>query len=330
VAGAKYVRFFEEDGEDDGLGGKCASLVSMTAAGLPVPPGFAVTTAAFDRFVNVAGQKLGELDVNDVAGLDAASADIRAEIERHPVPDEVAREIRRAYETLQARFNSELRVAVRSSATAEDLPGASFAGQQDTYLWVTGADAVIEHVRRCWASLYTSRAIVYRRHNGIPDDGLSMAVGVQKMVNARVSGVALTLNPLNGDRSKIVIDASYGVGEPIVAGRVTPDHIVLDKVVLTIVAEQVGSKHLELVGNVERPVEPDRRIRRCLTDAEVVAVARLAKAAEKHYRCPQDVEWAIDADRPDPTNVVVLQSRPETVHTDQDRSAGLFTTGRPT
>ena len=152
-------------------------------------------------------------------------------------------------------------VAVRSSATAEDLPGASFAGQQDTYLWLTGYDTVRDHVRQCWASLYTSRAIIYRLRNDIPEKDLSMAVAVQKMVNAEVSGVAMTLDPTNGDRSKITIDASYGVGEMVVSGTVTPDNILLDKVMLSVVRETIGDKHAELIAD---------RTSRALVEREVV------------------------------------------------------------
>ncbi|HZG90131.1 MAG TPA: PEP/pyruvate-binding domain-containing protein, partial [Pseudonocardia sp.] len=218
-------------------------------------------------------------------------------------------------------------VAVRSSATAEDLPEASFAGQQDTYLWLIGADAVLRRIRDCWASLYTSRAILYRLRNGIGDAGLSTAVAVQKMVNSAVSGVAITLNPATGDRSKITIEASYGLGEMVVSGQVTPDHILVDKVMLSVVRQTIGDKHAELVPDptagrlVEREVDPARRTRRCMTDDEVRAVAAMAKRTEKHYGCPQDVEWAFDTELPAGQNLVVLQSRPETVHSAGARTA---------
>jgi pyruvate,water dikinase len=255
------------------------------------------------------------------------SARIRTDIESCPVPAEARAQTVAAYEALQSRFDTPVPVAVRSSATAEDLPEASFAGQQDTYLWLEGFDAVGEHIRKCWASLYTSRAIIYRLKNGIPNEGLSMAVVVQKMVNAKASGVAMTLDPTNGDRSKITIDASYGVGEMVVSGQVTPDNIVLDKVTLAPVSEHLGEKHAELVPDptarrlVEREVDADRRARRCLTDAELTAVATLAKRAEKHYKCPQDIEWALDHDLPDGENLLLLQARPETVHSAKPTTA---------
>ena len=323
-----YVQFFDSglEASHELLGGKCASLVSMTAAGMPVPPGFAVTTASYDAFIHESGiadeiaALLTSLKPDDVAHVDEVSALIREHIESWPVPDRVREELRVAYTSLQSRFAEEVPVAVRSSATAEDLPDASFAGQQDTYLWVTGFEAVRHQIRACWASLYTSRAIIYRLRNNIPETDLSMAVAVQKMVNAKTSGVAITMDPTTGDRSKITIDASYGVGEMVVSGTVTPDNILLDKVMLTVVRLHIGDKHAELVPDpvthslVEREVSEERRRVRCLSDDELHAVASMAKRAEKHYGCPQDIEWALDADLPDGANLLLLQSRPETVH----------------
>ncbi len=337
----EFIQFFDGGVEPklENLGGKGASLVTMTSAGMPVPPGFVVTTAQFDRFMQEAGitghinQLLAGLDPEDVAQVDAVSAAIREDICSRPVPADMRTQTIEAYEDLMSRFDAPVPVAVRSSATAEDLPDASFAGQQDTYLWLEGFAAVGEHIRSCWASLYTSRAIIYRLKNKIPDEGLSMAVVVQKMVNAKVSGVAMTLDPANGDRSKITIDASYGVGEMVVSGQVTPDNIVLDKVTLVSVSEHVGDKHAELVpdasarGLVEREVDAERRSRRCLTDDELKAVAQMAKRAEKHYKCPQDIEWALDRDLPDGENLLLLQSRPETVHSTKKSAAPAATPG---
>lgn len=332
-----YTVFFDSGREPSlgSLGGKCASLVSMTAAGMPVPPGFAVTTTAFDHFVDGSGlrndikAKLAEIDADDVECVDRISASIREAIESRDVPEGMHGVFREAYDELMSRCGREVPVAVRSSATAEDLPGASFAGQQDTYLWLNGYESVHEHLRRCWASLYTSRAITYRLKNDIPEDDLSMAVAVQKMVNAKVAGVAMTLDPANGDRSKIVVDASWGVGEMVVSGQVTPDNILLDKVMLTVVREKVGDKHAELVSDpatgelAEREVPPERQVVRCLADDELVAVATMAKRAEKHYGCPQDIEFAFDRDLPDGANLLLLQSRPETVHSSTSKPAAV-------
>lgn len=310
----------------ENLGGKGASLVTMTSAGMPVPPGFVVTTAAFDAFMDscavrsTVSTELGALDAEDPEAVEAVSATIREAICSVPVPTGMRVAVEEAYERLQASFAAPAPVAVRSSATAEDLPDASFAGQQDTYLWLNGFDDVAAHIRRCWASLYTARAITYRLKNAIAEDGLSMAVVVQKMANARVAGVAMTLDPANGDRSKITVDASWGVGETVVSGTVTPDNIQLDKVTLALVHRHIGDKHIELVPDadaaalVEREVDAERRERCCLTTGELEAVAAMAKRAEKHYGCPQDIEWAFDADLPDGENLMLLQSRPETVH----------------
>lgn len=322
-----FIRFFDETGPAllELLGGKCASLVALTNAGMPVPPGFAVTTDAYTAFVEAAGiaedihALLAGIDPDDIAGVDRISAQIRDEILRRPVPEAIHGEFGDAYAQLQARFDHEVPVAVRSSATAEDLPDASFAGQQDTYLWLTGRDEVAAHVRRCWASLYTSRAIIYRLKNGIPNEGLSMAVAVQKMVDAKVAGVAMTVDPSNGDRSTIVIDAAWGLGETVVSGHVTPDNLHVDKVMLTISEEHIGDKHVELVPDAdarsvaEREVEPERRAVRCLSDVEVAAVATMAKRAERHFGGPQDIEWAIDRTLPEGEGLLLLQSRPETV-----------------
>jgi pyruvate, water dikinase len=324
----QYIQTFDDGREPalEPLGGKGASLVSMTAAGMPVPPGFVVTTASFDAFVAEAGiadhiqALLRGLDPEDVKEVDRVSAAIRDDLCSRPVPSAARSAVVEAFAELMDQCGGDVPVAVRSSATAEDLPDASFAGQQDTYLWLTGLASVTEHIRKCWASLYTSRAIIYRLKNNIPDEGLSMAVVVQKMVNARVAGVAITMNPANGDRSKLTIDSSWGVGEMVVSGQVTPDNIILDKITLQVVSEHIGDKHAELVPDadtqslVERDVPAERAGIRSLTDDELKAVAQMAKRAEKHYKCPQDIEWALDADLPDGENLLLLQSRPETVH----------------
>lgn len=314
------------------LGGKCGSLVSMTTAGMPVPPGFAVTTASYERFIEEAGiaeaitEALKSVEPDDIKAVDAISARIRDGIMSYEMPREIHDAVYSAYDALMEQCGGgDVPVAVRSSATAEDLPDASFAGQQDTYLWLVGIKAVAEHIRQCWASLYTSRAIIYRLKNNIPDEGLGMAVAVQKMVNAGRSGVAITMDPTNGDRSKITIDASYGVGEMVVSGQVTPDNIMLDKVTLATVYHHIGDKHAELVPDaatkslVEREVEPERAQVSCLSDDEIKQVAQMAKRCEKHYKCPQDIEWALDNDLPAGENLLLLQSRPETIHSNKPK-----------
>jgi cytochrome P450 len=321
--GGYAVGFADCDPGDVGaIGGKGASLASLTAAGLPVPPGFVVTTAAFDATRERDGVQaaiaaaLEPLDGADVIALELGAAAVRARLEAAVLPDDVAHAIRCAYRALaDGDDEEEVPVAVRSSATAEDSADASFAGQQDTYLWIVGEDAVLEHVRRCWASLYTARSIAYRRDHAIPEHEVRMAVVVQRMVDARAAGVAMTLDPVTGDRTRIVIDAGFGLGETVVSGTVTPDNYALDKVMLEVVASTIGAKEIELVADVpgrcvvERAVPPERRLTPALTPVQLRAVADLAKRAERHHGCPQDVEWALDPQG----EVLLLQSRPETV-----------------
>ena len=318
-----YTLDFSEISHDDfaRVGGKCASLGDMTQAGVAVPPGFAVTTDAYQAMLDHHGLKaeierhLNGVNPDDIDNVDRAAQAIRIRIRSHHMPAEVEQAIREAYSAM----GDNLPVAVRSSATAEDLPDASFAGQQDTYLWVQGADDVVSHVRDCWASLYTTRAVAYREKNNIPQVDVLMSVAVQKMVNAKAAGVAMTLDPGNGDRTKIVIDASWGLGETVVSGLVTPDNYVVEKVLMEVLDRNISDKHIELVGDpekgeaIEREVDADRRKAQCLSDAEIIAVAGLAKMLEKQKKCPQDIEWAIDADLPEGENLLALQSRPETI-----------------
>jgi pyruvate, water dikinase len=269
----------------------------------------------------------------DAARLQRVSLEVRALIEQVPLPDEIATPVRAAYEELSQHCGVEdVPVAVRSSATAEDLPDASFAGQQDTFLWIQGADAVLEHVKRCWSSIFTDRAIAYRRALGFDHQVISMAVGIQKMVDPRAAGVAFTLNPSDGDRSQVAIDASWGLGEAVVSGEVTPDNYLVDKVILEIVSRIVSTKGIEYRVNghgVEvAEIEPERQCVPCLTDDEIRAVAVMAKRAERHYGRPQDIEWAIDKHLPDGENVILLQSRPETVWSNKPRRNLASTTSR--
>ena len=316
------------------VGGKNASLGELTQAGLPVPPGFAVTAAGYAQARDAAGLA-GEL-----AGLIAAADPGRPEtvaqagraaremVSSMPLPGGLEAEIREAYAELCGRCGQpDVPVAVRSSATCEDLPEASFAGEHDSYLWVRGAGDVLAHARLCWASLFTDRAICYRRDQGYPEDGLAMSVVVQKMVRPRAAGVAFTLNPADGDRSQVAIDASWGFGEAVVSGEVNPDNFLVDKVIGEVGRRTVSHKEIEYRltdgDRVERaPVEEARQDIPCLTDAEIRAVAALARRAERHYGCPQDVEWAVEAGPADAgpaaaaddgCPVLLLQSRPETV-----------------
>ncbi len=308
------------------VGGKCAGLLTMTGRGLPVPPGFAVTTDAFDAVLDGGGLRaeigsvLDGLDLSDTADTERRAAEVRGLITDRPVPLPIAAAVTAAYRVLGAE--KDVPVAVRSSAEMEDLPTVSFAGQYDTYLGICGVDAVVDAVRRCWASLWTARAITYRAAGGVPERGLSMAVGVQRMVDARTAGAALTVNPADGDPSKIVIDAVWGLGEPVMSGEMTPDNYVVDKVLLVPVKTTLSPKRHELVvardghGLIRRAVEDARRERACLGPAEVTVVAELAKSVERHFGCPQDIEWAIVRDEAplpdDGPRALLLQTRPET------------------
>lgn len=306
------------------VGGKGASLARMVAAGSAVPLGFTVTTKAYqatlgpDLLAAIAAPLKG-LAAGDTASLETHADAIRNRIRALSLPANVEAGIRAGYAAICARFGTDLPVAVRSSATAEDMPDASFAGQQDTYLWVVGADDVVAKIKDCWASLFTSRAIAYRQHNNISHTDTHMAVVVQKMVDAAAAGVAMTLDPVNGDRSKIIIDASYGLGELVVSGEVTPDNFVVDRVMLQIIMRKLGSKHQELLPDraarktVLREVAPERRGAASVTDAQIIEVARISKALDKQFGGPQDIEWAIDRERTEGEGVVLLQCRPETV-----------------
>ena len=307
------------------VGGKNASLGEMMRAEMPVPPGFALTTDAYDliwsdkELVDRVNELLRGLDHDDFAHNLDVSHQIRHLIESEPVPDAVVDALGTAYDALCTHCGvDDLPVAVRSSATAEDLPDASFAGQQDTFLWVCGLASVIDHTRRCWSSLFTDRAIAYRHQMGYLHKSISMSVAVQKMVDPIASGVAFTLNPSNGDRSQVAIDASWGLGEAVVSGEVTPDNFLVDKVLREVVKREISTKLVEYRltdhGVVEKlAIEPDRQNEPSVTNDDLIAIAMLARRSEKHYGCPQDVEWAIDRHLPTGENVLMLQSRPETV-----------------
>jgi pyruvate,water dikinase len=320
------IVWFEDYTEADRprVGGKVASLGEMIGAGLNVPPGFAVSTVAYEMLKENAmlgtevRAALAQVDFDDPRGLQEISAKVRSAIEGESIRPAVAEAISSSYQELCERCGVEdVPVAVRSSATAEDLPDASFAGQQDTYLWITGAGPVLEHVSRCWSSIFTDRAIAYRHETGHDHEAISMSVAIQKMIRPVAAGVAFTLNPSDGDRSQIAIDSSWGFGEAVVGGEVTPDNFLVDKVIFEIVSRTISPKHIEyaLVDGGVSVVEvaDDRRDSPSLTDDQIKAVAAIAKRAERHYGSPQDVEWAIDADLDDGSDVVLLQSRPETV-----------------
>jgi len=313
------VWFGEVDKRDLSLvGGKGANLGEMTKAGIPVPPGFIVTTEGYFQFLEKSGLKeqieemLKPLDSNDGEQLDQIAASIKKLITEAEIPKSVAEEIRESYRRLGGL------VAVRSSATAEDLPEASFAGQQRTFLNIEGESDVVAAVQGCWASLYEPRAIFYRHEQGLDHVYVGIAVPVQKMVQSETAGIMFTVEPLSCQRDKITIEAVYGLGEAIVSGEVTPDHYLVSKEDFSILDKQIVHQDWQLVKrpergssmeetNVKMPVPDKLRDSQKLADEEIIALARLGAKIEKHYRFPQDIEWA----RQD-GHMYVVQTRPVT------------------
>ncbi len=284
------------------VGGKAANLGEMTRAGLPVPAGFCLTTAAYERVVREAElgpmvEQLASTPATDTAQLQRCAEAVRDRIRDVAIPDDIAEAVTAAYGELASGVP--VPVAVRSSATAEDLPFASFAGQQDTYLNIAGVEAVLDAVRRCWASLWTDRAVSYRASNGIDQRTVQLAVVVQQMVEPEVAGVLFTANPLTGRRGQAVIDASPGLGEAVVSGAVNPDHFVVNVSDGAIVERHVGDKRVAIRalpgGGTQRVEVAQRADEACISDEQVQALARLGARVEAHYGMPQDTEWAIDA-----------------------------------
>ncbi len=282
------------------VGGKAGNLGELSRAGLPVPPGFCLTTDAYRQATEGAGLEeifdaLEHTASSDIATLSALAERARDAVLDVPIPPAIAEAVATEY----ARLGADVPVAVRSSATAEDLPFASFAGQQDTYLNVVGRDDVLDAVRRCWASLWTERAVVYRATQGIDNRTVRLAVVVQHMVDASVAGVLFTANPVTGRRREAVIDASPGLGEAVVSGAVNPDHFVVDSSREVILDRRLGDKRLAIRsvpgGGTERVELDADQDEACVTDEQLIALTRLGHQVEEHFGSPQDTEWAIDA-----------------------------------
>jgi len=331
----KFIKWFEELSKEDVplVGGKGANLGEMTRAGIPVPPGFCVTAEAYKYFVeNVKvedGRTLQEwimdviskTNVDDSKQLQENTAKIREKIISLPMPEEIAEEIKQAYRELSQRFKKEeVYVAVRSSATAEDLPDASFAGQQETYLDIIGAEDVIKHVQKCWASLWTARATFYREKQGFDHMKVYLSAVVQKMVNSEKSGVMFTANPVTNNRNEIMINASWGLGEAVVSGSVTPDEYIVEKGTWKIKEKFIAKKEVMVVRNPETGkgtvyvkvadyLGPEWVEKQALTDDQIIEVAKMGAKIEEHYGWPQDIEWAYDKDD---GKLYIVQSRPVT------------------
>lgn len=299
-------------------GGKGANLGELTRAGVTVPPGFVVTAAAYTHFLEMTGVRaqmeplVAGLDHNDNPTVERLTAEIRSLITAGTLPDDLAEATSAAYATLGGGA-----VAVRSSATAEDLPDASFAGQQSTYLNVEGSEEVLSALRDCWASLFEPRAVHYRFQHGYDNLAVGIAVVVQRMVESERSGVMFTLNPITGDHHSMIVEACYGLGEAVVSGIVTPDTYIVDKASGAVLDRQAGAQEQEMVrkSNPAPGEEPnewlavpfERRAKSKLTDEEIAEVSRIGVRIEEHFGRPQDIEWAYEGGR-----FYVVQARPVT------------------
>jgi pyruvate,water dikinase len=327
VSALTHIAWFEEIGlaDREQVGGKGGSLGELTRAGVSVPPGYVVRTVAFERFLAALEREapvraaVAALADDDLAAITACSRALRRRIEAGELPHEVLADLAAAHERLVGADSAQP-VAVRSSATCEDAADASFAGLQDTYLWVRGLEDTVRRVRSCWASLYSVESISYRLKHRFPEEHVAMAVVVQIMVDARTAGVMFTRSPTTGDRSVVTIEGAWGVGSAVVGGEVTPDRWVLGKITGEISVREISDKHIQHVaaaaGGLEAvAVSEERRRIPCLSDDELQRLRELARRIERHYGRAQDIEWAIDRAS---GAILVLQSRPETVWSAKD------------
>ncbi|HVB74872.1 MAG TPA: phosphoenolpyruvate synthase [Ktedonobacteraceae bacterium] len=322
---ALVLWFHEVTKEDVGIaGGKGANLGEMTRAGFPVPPGFIVTASAYYRFLeenHLAGviqDILKGVRFEEQSSLEQVSERIKKLILQGTMSEQLSHAITSAYDALGE--HQDVLVAVRSSATAEDLPTASFAGQQETYLNVQGKEQVLQKVKQAWASLFDARAIFYRHENHFDHLRVGIAVPVERMIESEASGVMFTVDPVTNDRSKIVIEAIYGLGELIVQGEVTPDHYEVDKATLAILTKTIAPQTVKFVKqgteNKEVPVAPGEQHAQKISDETILSLAQLGKQLEEHYHFPQDSEWAVEQGR-----VYLVQTRPVTTLHEKEQAA---------
>jgi len=319
------VDFKDIDKHDTPLvGGKGANLGEMTKAGFPVPGGFAITINAYDMFLkeNDIAQKiydiLGTTDVNDPAQLGDASKRIQKMVTASKLPDEVSQAVISSYKKLSGVFKKQL-VAVRSSATAEDAGDTSFAGQQASFLNVSGEANLLNKVRECWGSLFTPRSIFYRVENKIKHEDVKIAVMVQRMVQSEVSGVMFSIDPVNNDKDRIIIESVWGLGEMIVQGSVVPDKYVVQKETFAILSKEISDQSIQLIkeGSETKEVEVPKRVRQNqkITNEEIVFLAKIADKLQKHYFFPQDTEWAKEKGK-----LFIVQTRPVTTISSVNRN----------
>jgi len=316
------VAWFGEVGIHDRptVGGKGGSLGELTGAGIAVPPGFVVTTHAFEQFLEAlearapVRARVEALDPSDLGAVTKLSEELRRRVIEEAMPAKVEQAILAAHAKLGAA-----QVAVRSSATTEDAEDASFAGLQDTFLWVLTPEDTVARVRECWGSLYSTESMTYRLKHKLPEAGVAMAVVVQQMVDARCAGVMFTRSPTTGDKSVITIEGAWGLGSAVVSGEVTPDKWVIGKITGEIQARDVSHKHAKQVpapegGIVEVELDAAEADAPCLSDDDLQALREVGRKIERHYGKPQDIEWALDQDG----SILLLQSRPETVWSAKD------------
>lgn len=324
----RYIKRFNEVGKSDIplVGGKGANLGEMTQMGLDVPPGFCVTSSAYNYFIDYTSLNetvkvlLERLDVDNPDSLTMVSEKLQKKLNESKIPEDLEAEIRDAYRDFSRTYElTDPQVAVRSSATAEDLPDASFAGQQDTYLHISGEEELLKHIRMCWASLWTARAIYYREKQKFDHFDVALSVVVQKMVNSEKSGVMFTANPISQDLNEIMINASYGLGEAVVSGMVTPDEYIINKSTKEIIETTISDKNVMVIksddGIGTRLVEVADYLgneavsRECLSEYELSTLIDYGIKIENLYKSIQDIEWGIDEDT---KKLYILQSRPIT------------------
>lgn len=319
----KWVRWFNELKKEDFqlCGGKASHLGEMTCMGIRVPEGFSIVAETF--YEHLRANKLEEpikkicqsINYDDVIDVEKKTAEIRNLIEEKPIPSEIEEEIICNYE----KMGPDTYVAVRSSVAVKDSQISSFPGLMDTYHYLKGSEKVLEYVKKCWASVWTARATCARHQRGIEHSRAIIAPIVQRMVHPKCAGVMFTLNPVNGDLSKVVIEGAWGVGEGVVSGNITPDRYVVDKVTEEILEKSISDKEKQYTFDPElnrptyRPVPEEMRRKPCLNDEEIRELVRLAKLIEKHYGVAMDIEWAVDTRGEYPDNIYMLQCRPESV-----------------
>ena len=316
-------------------GSKVARLGELRKIGIKVPDGFVVNTDAFKTFLRsnklesqIAKKVDSVPDADDLNQIKKISKEIRNLIEVSEIPEDLCNQIKTSYQVLSFNCSDiNLPTAVRSSATGEDSADSSFAGQFDTYLGVTGRERLINSVRKCWASLFTTRALSYRIKNNLTHENSPMAVGVLQLVHARVSGVAFSIHPVTGAKDRMVIEGNWGWGEAVVQGVVTPDHIEVGKSDMRLLEHQIADKQVVSAFDYAEGVVIERKMPKLfreapiLTEEEILIICKTVKTIEEKYDYPVDVEWVVDKNRREGDPITIVQTRPETVHSNEENES---------